>query len=101
MTEMLNQDSRPEGDQGLTREVWLHQAIEAFRSALCFRCCPARAARFPEGSLLDDAALSVTLSSLLADRNRHLAALSRRARLPAFVPCCPLRGLGASRHGTR
>jgi hypothetical protein len=32
MTEMLNQDSRPEaGDQGLTREGWLHRAIEAFR----------------------------------------------------------------------
>jgi len=31
MTEMLNQDSRPGSDQGLTREAWLHQAIEAFR----------------------------------------------------------------------
>ena len=31
MTEMLNQDSRPEDDQGLTREAWLHRAIEAFR----------------------------------------------------------------------
>jgi hypothetical protein len=32
MTEMLNQDTRPEDDQGVTREAWLHQAIEAFRS---------------------------------------------------------------------
>jgi hypothetical protein len=31
MTEMLNQDSRAEDDQGLTREAWLHRAIEAFR----------------------------------------------------------------------
>jgi hypothetical protein len=31
MTEMLNQDSRPEEAQGLTREAWLHRAIEAFR----------------------------------------------------------------------
>ena len=32
MTEMLNQDSRPaDGGQGLTREGWLHRAIEAFR----------------------------------------------------------------------
>ena len=32
MTEMMNQDSRPAGSgQGLTREGWLHQAIEAFR----------------------------------------------------------------------
>ena len=31
MTEMLNQDSRPEDDQGLTREAWLHRAIEEFR----------------------------------------------------------------------
>jgi len=31
MTEMLNQDSRPQDDQGLTREAWLHRAIEAFR----------------------------------------------------------------------
>ena len=31
MTEMLNQDSRPEDDQGVTREAWLHRAIEAFR----------------------------------------------------------------------
>ena len=31
MTEMLNQDSRPGNDQGMTREAWLHQAIEAFR----------------------------------------------------------------------
>jgi hypothetical protein len=31
MTEMLNQDSRPKDDQGLTREAWLHRAIEAFR----------------------------------------------------------------------
>ena len=31
MTEMLNQDSRPEDDQSLTREAWLHRAIEAFR----------------------------------------------------------------------
>ena len=32
MTEMLNQDSRPEQAQCPTREAWLHQAIEAFRS---------------------------------------------------------------------
>ena len=32
MTEMLNQDSRPEEAQGLTREAWLHRAIGAFRS---------------------------------------------------------------------
>jgi hypothetical protein len=25
MTEMLNQDSRPEDDHGITREAWLHQ----------------------------------------------------------------------------
>ena len=31
MTEMLNQDSRLHDDQGLTREAWLHRAIEAFR----------------------------------------------------------------------
>ena len=31
MTEMLNQDSRPEDDQSLTREAWLHRAIEEFR----------------------------------------------------------------------
>jgi hypothetical protein len=31
MTEMLNQDSRPKDDRGLTREAWLHRAIEAFR----------------------------------------------------------------------
>jgi hypothetical protein len=31
MTEMLNQDSRPVEAQGLTREAWLHRAIEAFR----------------------------------------------------------------------
>ena len=31
MAEMLNQDSRPQEDQGLTREAWLHRAIEAFR----------------------------------------------------------------------
>ncbi len=31
MTEMLNQDSRPQDDQGLTREAWLHRAIGAFR----------------------------------------------------------------------
>ena len=31
MTEMLNQDSRPQDDQGLTREAWLHRAIETFR----------------------------------------------------------------------
>ena len=31
MTEMLNQDSKPENDQGPTREAWLHRAIEAFR----------------------------------------------------------------------
>ena len=31
MTEMLNHDSKPEDDQGLTREAWLHRAIEAFR----------------------------------------------------------------------
>ena len=31
MTEMLNQHSRPEDDQGVTREAWLHRAIEAFR----------------------------------------------------------------------
>jgi hypothetical protein len=31
MTEMLNQDSRPEEAQGLTREAWLHRAIGAFR----------------------------------------------------------------------
>jgi len=31
MTEMLDQDSRPEDDQSLTREAWLHRAIEAFR----------------------------------------------------------------------
>jgi hypothetical protein len=31
MTEMLNQDSRPEDDQSVTREAWLHRAIEAFR----------------------------------------------------------------------
>jgi hypothetical protein len=28
---MLNQDSRPQDDQGLTREAWLHRAIETFR----------------------------------------------------------------------
>ena len=31
MTEMLNQDSRPEEAQSLTREAWLHRAIEEFR----------------------------------------------------------------------
>jgi hypothetical protein len=31
MTEMLNQDSRPQDGHGLTREAWLHRAIEAFR----------------------------------------------------------------------
>jgi hypothetical protein len=31
MTEILNQDSRPQDGQGLTREAWLHQAIGAFR----------------------------------------------------------------------
>ena len=31
MTEILNQDSRPQDDQGMTREAWLHRAIEAFR----------------------------------------------------------------------
>ena len=31
MTEMLNQDSRPQDDQDLTREAWLHRATEAFR----------------------------------------------------------------------
>jgi hypothetical protein len=31
MTEMLNQDSRPDSGQGLTREAWLHRAIETFR----------------------------------------------------------------------
>ena len=31
MTEILNQDSRPQDGQGLTREAWLHRAIEAFR----------------------------------------------------------------------
>ena len=32
MTEILNQDSRPQDGQGLTREAWLHRAIGAFRS---------------------------------------------------------------------
>jgi hypothetical protein len=32
MTEMLNQDSRPDSGQGLTREAWLHRAIETFRA---------------------------------------------------------------------
>ena len=31
MPEILNQDSRPQDDQGLTREAGLHQAIKAFR----------------------------------------------------------------------
>ncbi len=31
MTEILNQDNRPDHDLGLTREAWLHRAIEAFR----------------------------------------------------------------------
>jgi hypothetical protein len=31
MTEMLNQDSRLQDAQSLTREAWLHRAIEAFR----------------------------------------------------------------------
>src|ERR1700693_119023 len=31
MTEMLNQDSRPKDDQGLTREAWLDRAVEAVR----------------------------------------------------------------------
>ena len=31
MTKMLNQHRRPQDDQGLTREAWLHRAIEAFR----------------------------------------------------------------------
>ena len=31
MTEMLNQDSRPGNDPAVTREAWLHRAIEAFR----------------------------------------------------------------------
>jgi hypothetical protein len=32
MTEILNQDSRSQDGQGLTREAWLHRAIGAFRS---------------------------------------------------------------------
>jgi hypothetical protein len=31
MTDILNQDSRPQDDQGPTREAWLHRAIEVFR----------------------------------------------------------------------
>ena len=31
MTEIMNQNSRPQDDQGITREAWLHRAIEAFR----------------------------------------------------------------------
>ena len=60
MTEMLNQDSRPEQAQCPTREAWLHQAIEAFRS------------RFTEVGLPLPARLHVSVDWLQLPRGKQI-----------------------------